>query len=155
MAYLVVGSAFFGILGFASALNVFDFDYEWPYLVPSIIFILDYVLAVVLCLAVGIMLTWHLLSITRGETTVESHDYALYRNAARNRGEKFVNSFNVGSRRNLALFCNIGLNGHPWWTLLLPLKTMPYSNGWAWVRRDGLESHIGVNQDDELTDDED
>ena len=67
------------------------------------IFTLGNVLSVVLCLAVGVMVTWHLLSIARGETTVESHDHDLYRKAARSRGE--VRTFDVHSEQTNLLLC--------------------------------------------------
>jgi FlaG/FlaF family flagellin (archaellin) len=50
-------------------------------------YVLSYVLALVLSIAVGVMLAWHISSIARGETTVESHDHNLYRRTARARGE--------------------------------------------------------------------
>jgi palmitoyltransferase len=60
---------------------------DWPHHVPQIAFILIYILAVVMALAVGIMCTFHLWSVAHGETTVEGHDFGVYRNVARSRGE--------------------------------------------------------------------
>jgi hypothetical protein len=59
----------------------------WPYHYPEIAFIFFYVLSAVLCIAVGIMLTWNLWTISLGETTVESEDHDYYRKVARDRGE--------------------------------------------------------------------
>lgn len=50
-------------------------------------FLLEYILSGVLCLAVGIMLTWHLLSIAAGETSVEAQDHEVYRKVAKRRGD--------------------------------------------------------------------
>jgi hypothetical protein len=44
--------------------------------------------------------------------------------------------------------------GSPWWSLLLPLRTMPYTDGWSWAKRPGMESHGGVPEGEEMTDDE-
>ena len=40
------------------------------------------------------------------------------------------------------------------WILLLPLKTLPYTDGWSWARKEGLEGHMGLEDGDEITDEE-
>lgn len=50
-------------------------------------FSLIYILSGVLCLAVGIMLSWHVWSICQAETSVESHDHGIYRKVAKERGQ--------------------------------------------------------------------
>ena len=40
----------------------------------------------------------------------------------------------------------------PWYTLLLPLRILPYTDGRSWARREGLERHQGVRMGEELTD---
>ena len=59
----------------------------WEYSAPSVLFSLIYILSVVLCFAVGIMLSWHLFSICKAETSVESHDHSIYRKLAKERGQ--------------------------------------------------------------------
>lgn len=54
---------------------------------PQVSFILMYILCAVLCLAVGIMMTWHLWGVVKGETSVESQDHDVYRNVAKQRGD--------------------------------------------------------------------
>lgn len=60
---------------------------HWSYNVPEVMYILIYLLSVVLCLAVGIMLSYHLWGIACGETSVESQDHEIYRKRAKSRGE--------------------------------------------------------------------
>ncbi|KAH0584794.1 hypothetical protein H2248_008074 [Termitomyces sp. 'cryptogamus'] len=84
---------------------------EWEYRVPALAYIIIYLLAAVLCLAVGIMLSYHVWSISCGETTVEGQDHEVYTKKAKSRGETFVNSYNLGRIRNLQLFLNIGEAG--------------------------------------------
>lgn len=60
---------------------------QWPYWMPSVIFVLVYVLAVTLSIAVSVMLWWHVSSIMRGETTVETYDHDEYTKQAQSRGE--------------------------------------------------------------------
>jgi palmitoyltransferase len=42
----------------------------------------------------------------------------------------------------------------PFYTLLLPLRIAPYTDGRSWARRKGCESHQGVREGEELTDEE-
>jgi len=44
----------------------------------------------------------------------------------------------------------------PWWVLLTPLRTKPYTSGHVWIRRPGFEDgHGGIRGGEELTDDDD
>lgn len=43
----------------------------------------------------------------------------------------------------------------PWYTLILPLRIMPYTDGRSWARQNGYDRHVGVMKCDELTDEED
>ncbi|KAJ7472632.1 DHHC palmitoyltransferase-domain-containing protein [Mycena latifolia] len=89
------------------ALGAGDF-YEVPL---PIAFVLIYILAAVMALAVGIMCAFHLWGAAHDETTVEGHGFEVYRRVARGRGEVFVNSYDLGKRRNLELFFNVGEGG--------------------------------------------
>ena len=44
--------------------------------------------------------------------------------------------------------------GSPIYTLILPLRVPPYTDGRSWARRHGLERHQGVRAEEELTDEE-
>ncbi|KAJ7587347.1 DHHC palmitoyltransferase-domain-containing protein, partial [Mycena floridula] len=156
MAYLCLSGSCFGILGYPQLFDALGitFEQKWPYHVPPVIFIMIFVLSTVLCLAVGVMLMYHLWTVAKGETTVEAQDHDVYRRVARNRGESFQNSYDLGKRKNLTLFFNIGENGYPWYTLILPLRIHPYTDGRSWARRPGLEHHSGLRHGEELTDEE-
>ncbi|PSS32067.1 hypothetical protein PHLCEN_2v2174 [Hermanssonia centrifuga] len=101
------------------------------------------------------MAGYHFWGIAKGETTVESQDHEHYERIAKGRGEDFVNSYDLGKRKNLEFFFNIGKDGYPSYTLFLPLRIEPYTDGRAWVRRPGLDRHHGVRVGEELTDEED
>ncbi|KAJ6582862.1 DHHC palmitoyltransferase-domain-containing protein [Mycena vulgaris] len=158
MAYLVLACVSLAATGVPHVMRALGATYEldWPYHVPQIAFILIYILAVVMALAVGIMCSFHLWGVANGETTVEGHDFEVYRRVAKSRGETFVNSYDLGKRKNLELFFNVGAGGYPFYTLLLPLRVRPYTDGRAWARRAGCEAdgHGGVRRGEELTDDE-
>jgi len=157
MAYLVLSTFCLSILGYPQLLDALGVTFQstWPHHVPMLIYILMYILSAVLCLAVGIMLSYHLWTVASGETSVESQDHDVYRDVAKSRGDTFVNSYDLGKLKNLQMFFNIGKNGYPLYTLVLPLRIMPYTDGRAWARREGYERHHGVRQGDELTDDDD
>ena len=42
----------------------------------------------------------------------------------------------------------------PLYTLLIPLRIMPYTDGHSWARREGYQIHEGIREGDEITDDE-
>lgn len=42
----------------------------------------------------------------------------------------------------------------PLYTLILPLRINPYTDGRSWARREGYEQHRGVRQGEELTDED-
>jgi len=157
MGYLVLSTFCFNVLGYQQLFKALGitFDHDWPHFMPQLAFILIYILSIVLCIAVGIMLTWHLWSVSIGETSVEGQDHNVYRNVAKQRGDTFVNSYDLGKRKNLMLFFNIGQNGYPLYTFVLPLRIDPYTDGRAWARCDGYERHRGVRDGEELTDEDD
>ena len=60
-----------------------------------------YLLSAVLCLAVAIMLSFHLWSISQGETSVEGQDHEVYRRRALARGEVRIPDVTVDIRSSL------------------------------------------------------
>ncbi|KAG7099757.1 hypothetical protein E1B28_001570 [Marasmius oreades] len=100
------------------------------------------------------MFLFHVYSVVNGETSVESQDHDVYRKVATSRAESFVNSYDLGRLKNLQLFFNVGENGYPFYTLFIPLRIMPYTDGRSWARRPGFDRHHGVRQGEELTDEE-
>ena len=105
--YLVIGALCLAVTGYRKAFFVLFINYDvgleasflrckvtdilvqfaWTHRVPSVLFLLTYIISAVLCLAVGIMLMYHLGSIAMGVTSVEAHDHEEYRKQARARGE--------------------------------------------------------------------
>ncbi|KAF7291325.1 Palmitoyltransferase [Mycena indigotica] len=167
MAYLVIGCVAFCYAGWETVLRALGFGdrdwMHWDHTIPSTIFLLIYILAAVMSLAVGIMVGFHLRTVANGETTVESQDNDVYRKMAKSRAEAFVNSYDLGSGlRNIALFFNVAIGKHspspapyPLYSLFLPMRIQPYTDGWSWARRDGYEQgHAGVRRGEELTDDD-
>ncbi|KAH8074796.1 DHHC palmitoyltransferase-domain-containing protein [Cristinia sonorae] len=155
LLYLVVASYCFVAFGWTYVLTALGwFDIPWLHRSPPIAFLLIYILSAVLGLAVTVMAAWHLWGIACAETSVEAQDHEHYRKVAKGRGEDFVNSYDLGKRKNLELFFNVGKDGYPLWTLLFPFRVEPYTDGHSWARTQGLERHKGVRIGEELTDEE-
>ncbi|KAI9061189.1 zf-DHHC-domain-containing protein [Trametes sanguinea] len=155
MIYLIISSFCNIVFGWRHVLlGLGWFNEPWPYLAPPMAFLLTYILAVVLFLAVSAMAGWHLYMVASGETSVETQDHEQYRKVAAQRGETFVNCYDLGWRKNLELFFNVGPNGYPLYTLVIPLRIEPYTDGRAWARRPGFEGHLGVRPGEELTDED-
>ncbi|KAM5539275.1 hypothetical protein V8D89_007148 [Ganoderma adspersum] len=155
VVYMVIATGCFIAFGWRIILVALGwFDEPWLYFAPPVAFMLTFILAGVLCMAVTAMAGWHLYMIACGETSVESQDHEHYRRVARERGESFVNCYDMGYLRNLQLFFNVGPDGYPYYTLLLPFRIEPYSDGRAWARRQGFEQHLGVRPGEELTDED-
>ena len=60
---------------------------RWTHQTPGLAFVLTYILSAVLCFAVGIMLAYHIWTISLGETSVEGQDHEVYRKVAKSRGD--------------------------------------------------------------------
>ncbi|KIK54035.1 hypothetical protein GYMLUDRAFT_177969 [Collybiopsis luxurians FD-317 M1] len=158
MAYLCISTFCFCMTGYLQFIDALGLNFKpdpWPYHVPILVYILEFILSGVLCLAVGIMLSFHLWTVSHGETSVESQDNEVYGRIAKNRGEAFVNCYDIGRLKNLQLFFNVGPGGYPLYTLLFPFRVLPYTDGRSWARREGLLRHRGIRMGEELTDEED
>ncbi|EJD07135.1 zf-DHHC-domain-containing protein [Fomitiporia mediterranea MF3/22] len=155
MAYLVLSTFCFAFLGYEKMWEAMGFTYTWTNWTPEIMFSLIYILSLVLCFAVGVMLSWHVWSICKGETSVESHDHDVYRKTAKERGQVILTTFICRKLKNLELFFNLGSDGYPYRSLLFPLRVMPYTDGRTWARRPGYVTHKGIQPGDELTDEDD
>ncbi|KJA16200.1 hypothetical protein HYPSUDRAFT_47637, partial [Hypholoma sublateritium FD-334 SS-4] len=156
MAYLVLSTFCLCVTGYPYFMNSLGITYTpWNHYVPEIMFAMIFILSVVLCFAVGVMLSYHLYGISWGETTVEAQDHEEYRKKAKRRNETFVNSYDLGRSKNLAIFFNIGEGGYSPLTLFIPFRINPYTDGYSWARREGYERHEGLRQGEELTDDDD
>ncbi|KAH9042253.1 zf-DHHC-domain-containing protein [Lactarius pseudohatsudake] len=157
MAYVVIATFCFTALGWPHLFVALGFNFtdEWEHRMSPVVFSIIYFVCLVMCLAVGTMFTWHLWGVAVGETAVESQDHEHYQQVAQSRGEIFQNSYDLGKFENLQLFFNLGPDGYPIYTLLLPFRILPYTDGRSWARKAGLERHHGIYVGEELTDEED
>ncbi|KLO19671.1 zf-DHHC-domain-containing protein [Schizopora paradoxa] len=156
LIYIVIATGFFAFAGYDKFWDSMGFTYtEWKYYTPVFAFSLFYILSGVMCLAVGIMMSYHVWQVCMGETSVDSHDHRVYREVAKERGGTFENSYDLGKLKNLEIFFNVGQDGYPLYTLILPLRVLPYTDGRSWPRKPGFSRHIGVELGEELTDDDD
>ena len=112
--YLVVACTLFTTLGYPLFLPSLEFSTPWPYYTPRIAYTLEWVLALALGIAVSVMLIWHVLQASWGETSVEGHDNQYYSKRAVERGAKkgeWKAKWDLGKRRNLEVYFNVGADG--------------------------------------------
>jgi palmitoyltransferase len=107
---------------------------QWTHRTPRTFTLLLWILALVMCFAVGVsgvapglreitpasadrytfvqvMGLWQLWLISLGETAVESHDNEYYRKTAKALSRTFRNPYNLGRKANLREFFNVGEGG--------------------------------------------
>lgn len=157
MLWFAFGTALYTAGGWSLAVDVVWGSESWPYtLAPPVVFLIVFIMAAVMGLVVFILALWHIYLVAHGETSVESQDMAHYRTMAKERDQAFVNVYNLGWLRNLQLFFNVGPGmSYPYYTLLLPRRIEPYSDGWYWAKRSGHRGrHTGIAAEDEFTDDD-
>ncbi|KAG0696871.1 hypothetical protein DFH29DRAFT_857566 [Suillus ampliporus] len=114
-------------------------------MMPQLAYILTYTLSVVLCIVVFVMLCWHLWGVSCGDYRRGIEDHEVYKRIAKDRGDNFVNFYDLGKSTNLRLFFNIGPNGCPSYTLVLPLRIMPYTDGPSWAAKFDLDDDLEYN----------
>ena len=156
MLWFSLGTFILGVTGYRLAYNAL-WNNQWPYRhTPRVLYLMIYAKAVVMGAAVFILAVWHLHLISKGETSVESQDNSHYRKMAKERNDRFVNVYDMGFTRNLQIFFNVGRGlKYNYYTLLLPLRIEPYSDGWHWAKSPGLLGHhMGIQKGEEFTDDE-
>ncbi|TKY86246.1 hypothetical protein EX895_005071 [Sporisorium graminicola] len=157
MAWLSFGCGVVLYSGVGVMRRSLSWNASWPYTyTPRVLVMLLFILALVMGLALAVMAGWQMILVARGETSVESQDNGHYRELAKKRGQDFVNVYDVGRRRNIQLFFNVG-PGSPygWYTILLPMRVPPYSDGWHFAKRRGLGGkHAGIELQEQLTDEE-
>ncbi|KAL1405134.1 hypothetical protein Q8F55_008757 [Vanrija albida] len=135
MFWITLGCWTVLLVGFARFWETFDFVTEWDAYTPKIGFTLAYVLSLAIGIAVPILGGWHLVMVAAGETSIETHDNDYLSRKAKSEGLVYLNPYDLGRRRNLQNFFNVGPGGYPFITLLFPLLVPPYSNGWEWPHR--------------------
>ncbi|WVQ96343.1 hypothetical protein IAU59_003447 [Kwoniella sp. CBS 9459] len=135
MAWLSVGCTTVCTTGYHHFLDTFRYRAEWPALTPKLGFTLIYVLCGAIGFAVTVLMLWHMHMVSYGETSIESHDNAYLAKKAKKEGLIYLNPYDLGRRRNIELFFNIGPGGYSPYSLLLPLVIPPASNGWSFPRR--------------------
>ena len=96
--------------------------------------------------------------ITKGETSIESHDNAYLDNRASAEGlvsssltipdfQIYLNPYDLGRKQNLLLFFNITPSAYPPITLLFPFLIPPASTGWSYPRRPLPPASTNANLD--------
>lgn len=157
MLWFALGTCVLGIAGWPLVKKALWGKEPWNFrFAPRILFIMIYAKAVVMGAVVFVLALWHLYLVSQGETSVESQDNSHYRAMAKERNERFVNVYDMGFIQNLQIFFNVGPGmNYRYYTLFLPLRIEPYSDGWHWAKGSGLAGHhMGIKTEEEFTDDD-
>ncbi|CAG8463818.1 6196_t:CDS:2 [Ambispora leptoticha] len=154
MSYLVFGCFYFVAVGWQPFLRSVDLadDYdEWEVWVPKPYMALSYLLAFAIGIALGGMCSWHYYLIITAQTTVEFYNNQYAKKSAKQKGEVFINPYNLGALNNLREFFNVGRN-HPVYTIFLPIPVPPAGNGKFWeknVNHYSAVNRTGYSEDDD------
>ncbi|CAG8559642.1 7449_t:CDS:2 [Ambispora gerdemannii] len=93
--------------------------------------------------------------IITSQTTVEFYNNQHAKKLARQKGEVFVNPYNLGALNNLRHFFNVGRNyKYPVYTIFLPIPVSPTGNGKIWEKNVNHYSSVNITEYSEEDDDE-
>lgn len=96
---------------------------------------LTFLLAVAIGIALGGMCSWHYYLVLTSQTTVEFYNNQYAKRSARQKGEVYVNPYDVGWLNNFRQFFNAGQNyKYPIYTIFLPIPILPSGNGKVWEK---------------------
>jgi len=125
MNYMWMGCAYIALLSAAPFSNTSDFSTPWPYEIGRGSVVFCFVLSLSIFLALTFMMTWHFYLIISAQTTIEFYYNRFAASEARKQGRFYVNKYDLGYRRNLALF--FGYDA--WWHYLIPGMGNPPGDG--------------------------
>ncbi|XP_053548549.1 palmitoyltransferase ZDHHC16 isoform X1 [Bombina bombina] len=106
----------------------------------SIIYL--WVLCSSVALALGALTLWHVMLITRGETSIERHINKKERKRLQATGKVFNNPYNYGRCQNWRIFLGVETNIHWITRVCLPSSHLPEGSGLTW----NTPSWIPTNQ---------
>ncbi|KAI9100429.1 DHHC palmitoyltransferase-domain-containing protein [Phlyctochytrium arcticum] len=133
LAYMALGCTYYSLatLPMFTTQILTTSTYAWPSETAKSIFILSFLLAAAIDIAMLGMWGWHTMLIARGETTIEYYINQDRRDVARTVGEYFVNEYDLGTRRNFAIFFN--LHDRSWLSVFVPWPVPPATNGVGYI----------------------
>lgn len=82
--------------------------------------------------ALGLLSLWHARLISRAETSIEVHINKNERKRLEKLGQKFVNPYDYGFKKNWQLFLGLTEGRTFWRHILLPSRHKPTGNGLQW-----------------------
>ncbi|TPX35731.1 phenylalanine---tRNA ligase [Synchytrium microbalum] len=141
MCYLLFAAVYYFISGFNLfwAAFVKHESIPWPSANWAVMFLFSFLLAGTISIALALLVSFHTFLILTAQTTIEFYENQYLNKVARARGEVFINEYDLGRRRNFAIFFNIGKK-YKWWTILLPMRVPPLGDGTTWLTSRTLSS---------------
>ncbi|KAJ3416507.1 Palmitoyltransferase zdhhc16 [Chytridiales sp. JEL 0842] len=141
MLNLTVACVYFFLMNVYLAWEVLwrQIDYNWSEPFMMNVFLFTVLLTLGIAFAVGGLAGWHTYLVLTGQTTIECYINKSLRYMAQSRGEYFINEYDLGPRRNVAIFFN-ACRKYPWWYALLPLKVPALGDGTRYLTASGMLS---------------
>ncbi|KAJ3330136.1 Mitochondrial inner membrane protease atp23 [Blyttiomyces sp. JEL0837] len=96
-------------------------------------FLFTFLLAGTIVFVVGYLAGYNFYLIVSGQTTIEHSMNSYAKKNAALRGEIWVNEFDLGTYRNMAIFFNISYN-RPWWTVFVPMPVPAMGDGTMYLK---------------------
>lgn len=129
--YLWLGCAYFCAITSVPFIQSSSISHrKWTILHPEVsktAISFAFILAAAICCSLTLMMVWNLYLILSAQTTIEFYTNRYHAKEMKLKGEIFFNVYDMGTLNNFKFFFN--LVEYPWWTLLLPMKINPPSDG--------------------------
>eukprot|EP00292_Cryptomonas_paramecium_P011606 CAMPEP_0113707556 /NCGR_PEP_ID=MMETSP0038_2-20120614/28468_1 /TAXON_ID=2898 /ORGANISM="Cryptomonas paramecium" /LENGTH=309 /DNA_ID=CAMNT_0000633117 /DNA_START=25 /DNA_END=951 /DNA_ORIENTATION=+ /assembly_acc=CAM_ASM_000170 len=95
----------------------------------------SFVLAASICLALGMLMSWHVYLILSSQTTIEWYNNRMRAAEARKMGVRWRNEWDVGYYHNAASVLSVGGPNTHWIWWLLPSTLPPHGDGTTFLTR--------------------
>ncbi|KAJ3119435.1 hypothetical protein HK101_007213, partial [Irineochytrium annulatum] len=145
LMYVPLGTLYFFLMNIGIFFEAFinSKPVAWPELYFMPLFLFTFLLSISLTVAVGGLGAWNMYLNVTNQTTIEFNINSMNAEKAKNRGESYLNEFDLGTKRNLLVFFNVSKQ-HPWWKMLLPLRVPPVGDGTDYLKASNMLSRGGA-----------
>lgn len=95
--------------------------------------VFEFMLCSCVSLAVGGLALWHVILISKGETSIETYINKSQRQKMKKEGRKFVNPYHYGFRDNWRMLLGL-VHGRGFWSIIFPSSHLPHGDGISWPK---------------------
>jgi len=139
MFYLCMGCLYVACMAFKPFLDVPNFEQPWELPVSRNAITFCFIITVAVFFAVGGLCCWHFFLLLTNQTTIEFYVNQFAKSAAKRRGEKWQNEFDLGVKKNFQIFFG---SGKYWISWLLPSISPNPGDGMSYLTRSQYHRQI-------------